>query len=323
MVFPVKQLLMKRSFILLLLGFLSLLSIAIGAKNINFMQLSGNDLYILFISRLPRLISILIVGSSMSIAGLIMQTITKNKFVSPSTAGTVEWSRFGVLIAILFFGTASTFVKMSVAFICSLLGSLLFLKLLSKIQFKNSILIPLIGIMLGNVVYAITTFFAYRYDLVQNMTSWLQGNFSLVIRGRYELLYVGIPFLILGYLFANRFTIAGMGRDFSRNLGLNHDQVVAMGLIIVAMITSAVLVSVGSISYLDLIIPNIVSLYKGDNLKNTIFDTALLGATFVLACDILGRVLIFPYEISIGVIVSTIGSGLFLWMILRRTRDAV
>ena len=314
---------MTRPFMVLMLVILSTLSILIGAKDINLLQLDSRDMYIILVSRIPRLISIIVVGSSISITGLIMQTITKNKFVSPTTAGTVQWTRLGILVAILFFGSETHFTKMLVAFAFSLLGSFLFISLLSRIKVKNTILIPLIGLMLGSVVSAVTTYFAYHYDLVQNMSSWLQGDFSLIIKGRYELLYIGIPFLIIGYLFADKFTIAGMGRDFSQNLGLKYEHVVAVGLIIVSMITSVVTVTVGALPFLDLIVPNIVSMAKGDNLKNSLLDTALIGTNFVLLCDILGRVLLFPYEISIGMIVSVIGSAIFLWMILRRSNHAV
>lgn len=311
---------LKKPFLFGLLLVLSVISILVGVKDIDFLHLTINDLHILSISRLPRLISIIVVGASVSITGLIMQTITKNKFVSPTTAGTTDWARLGILAAMLFFGGASPMVKMLVAFVFCLTGSLIFIKLLARIKVKNNVLIPLIGLMLGNVVSAVSTFFAYHYDLVQNMTSWLQGSFSLILKGRYELLYIGIPFLILGYLYADQFTIAGMGKSFSQNLGLNHERIVNLGLAVVAMITSVVTVTVGGLPFLDLIVPNIVSLIRGDNLKNSLLDTALLGTNFVLLCDILGRVIIFPYEVPIGMVISVTGSAIFLFMLLRRPK---
>ncbi len=294
-----------------------LLSLLVGVKNISFLHPSPEDMGIILISRIPRLVSILVVGCSLSMTGLIMQTITKNKFVSPTTAGTADWARLGILTAMLFFGNSSPIIKMLVAFVSCMFGSFVFIRLLSKIRIRNGILIPLIGLMTGNIVDAAATFFAYRFDLIQNMSSWMQGSFSLILKGRYELLYVGIPFLILGYLYADKFTIAGMGKDFSMNLGLNHEQIVNLGLILVSVITSVVTVTVGGLPFLDLIVPNIISMIKGDNLKNSLLDTALLGANFVLLCDILGRLLIYPYEIPIGMMISVTGSAAFLMMILK------
>jgi len=300
---------------------LSIISLFVGVIDIhpqNIFHLTADQREILLISRFPRLVSIIIAGVSLSICGLIMQQISRNKFVSPTTAGTMDWARLGILVALMLFTGESPIIKMLIAFVFALGGTFLFMRILNMIKFKDAIFIPLIGLMLGNIVSSITTFFAMKYDLIQNMSSWLQGDFSLIMEGRYELLYISIPMVIVAYLYANKFTIAGLGEDFSTNLGLNHKRVVNIGLIIVALVSSVVLLTVGMIPFLGLIIPNIVSLYRGDNLKNSLTHTALLGAVFVLFCDILGRVIIYPYEISIGVMVGVIGSGGFLYLLVRR-----
>lgn len=312
---------MKIRHLSILLIVLSIISLFVGVIDIhpkNIFHLTEDQKEILLISRFPRLISIIIAGVSLSICGLIMQQISRNKFVSPTTAGTMDWARLGILVALMLFTGESPLIKMLIAFVFALGGTFLFMRILNMIKFKDAIFIPLIGLMLGNIVSSITTFFAMKYDLIQNMSSWLQGDFSLIMEGRYELLYISIPVVIIAYLYANKFTIAGMGEDFSINLGLNHKRVVNVGLIIVALVSSVVLLTVGMIPFLGLIIPNIVSLYRGDNLKNSLTHTALLGAVFVLFCDILGRVVIYPYEISIGVMVGVIGSGIFLYLLLRR-----
>jgi iron complex transport system permease protein len=319
------EILHNRLLWLLILVLFSIYSLTIGVKDfslIGAIKGNGDDVGLILISRLPRLISILVTGASLSIAGLIMQTMTQNKFVSPSTAGTMEWCRFGIMIAMFFFGGQSTMLKMGTAFIAALFGTLLFMQVLQRIRFKNNMIVPLVGMMLGNVVSSITSYIAYKFDMIQNMSSWLQGNFSLIIKGRYELLYIGIPFLIIAYLYANKFTIAGMGEDFTKSLGVNHKKIVMIGLVIVAVITSTIVVTVGSIPFIGLIIPNIVAIIKGDNLKNTIPDTAILGAFFVLVCDILGRVIMFPYEVPISVIISVLGSVLFLILLFWRKRHA-
>lgn len=300
---------------------LAILSLHIGVKEFSLIGLikgEASDGFIGTISRFPRTLSIIITGAGLSIAGLIMQTITNNKFVSPSTAGTMEWCRLGVMLAILFTASASPLIKVSLAFVVSLVGTLLFMNLLNKMNFKNAFMVPLIGMMMGNVVSSITTFIAYKYEIIQNISSWLQGNFSLVLKGNYEILYFGIPCLIIAYIYASKFTIAGMGENFSTNLGLNHKKVVLLGLIIVAFITSLIVVTIGSIPFVGLIIPNIISMFKGDNLKGTLFDTAILGSVFVLACDIIGRTLIAPYEINVSVVISVLGSLIFIAILFKK-----
>ena len=218
----------------------------------------------------------------------------------------------------LLFANASMMQKMLIAFVFALAGTFLFMSILDRIKFKDAIFIPLVGLMFGNILSSITTFFAYKSDVIQNMSAWLQGDFSMILKGRYELLYISLPIIIIAYLYANRFTVAGMGEDFSKNLGLPYKRIVNIGLTLVALITATVVLTVGTIPFLGLIIPNIISIMKGDHLQKTLPHTALLGATFLLVCDILGRVLIYPYEISISLMVGVIGSGIFLYLLFRR-----
>ncbi|MBW8348894.1 ABC transporter permease [Bacillus sp. IITD106] len=312
---------MKIKYLIITLILTSLLSLFIGVSNItplDLLNFKSEETQIFLISRLPRLMAIILAGSGMSIAGLIMQQLSRNKFVSPTTAGTLDATRLGILVSMLLFANASTLEKMIVAFAFALGGTLLFMQILDRIKFKDAIFIPLVGLMFGNILSSITTFFAYRADVIQNMSAWLQGDFSMIMKGRYELLYISIPVLVIAYLYANRFTVAGMGEDFSKNLGLAYKRVVNIGLILVALITATVVLTVGMIPFLGLIIPNIVSIAKGDHLQKTLPHTALLGAIFLLICDILGRVLIYPYEISISLMVGVIGSGIFLYLLFRR-----
>lgn len=316
---------MRKRYLIILLGVLSVISVFIGASDVTLSSILNGDsqqLYILFISRIPRLLSVCVTGVGMGICGLIMQQLTRNKFVSPTTAATMDFAKLGMLIAMVFFAGASLVHKMVFAFICSLLGTFLFMGIMKQVKFRNSLFIPLIGMMLGNVVNSITSFIAYQFDLVQNISSWAQGDFTNIMKGNYELLYLSIPLVFIAFLYANKFTIAGMGEDFSANLGLNHKWVVNVGLTIIALITSVIIITVGSIPFIGLIVPNVVSMYLGDNLKCGLWHTALMGALFLLACDVIGRIVIYPYEVSIGLTVGVIGSIIFLYMLMRRGSNA-
>ena len=315
----------KRRYWIFLLILLSVISLFLGVSSVTMrglFNLEDSQWQIFLDSRVPRLVSILIAGASLSICGLVMQQLSRNRFVSPTTAGTMDSARLGILLAILFFPGASMLLKTAIAVLVSFIGSLLFMSILSRLKFKDTILVPLVGMMFGNVISSITAFIAYQQDLLQNLSGWLQGDFSLVMSGRYELLYFSLPMLIISYLFAQRFSIVGMGKDFATNLGLNYNQVLYIGLLIVSTVSSIIIVSVGVIPFLGLIIPNLVALYLGDNLKKILSHTALLGAVFVLFCDILGRCLIYPYEISINAVVGVMGSGIFLYFLLKRYRHA-
>lgn len=312
---------MKIGYMLVILILLSIGSLFIGNIDISpwsLFHLTSEQIELLQVSRIPRLVSILIAGISMSVIGLIMQQLTRNRFVSPTTAGTMDSARLGILVALMVFPSASPMQKMIVAFVFALAGTLIFMKLLDHVKFKDPIYIALLGLMFGNIVGSITTFFAYKNDLIQNMSSWLQGDFSTILQGRYEMIYISVPLVIIAYIFADRFTLAGMGEDFATGLGLSYKKVVNIGLILVAMVSAVVIITVGTIPFLGLVVPNIVTLYKGDNLRSTLPHTAVLGAIFVLACDILGRIIIYPYELSISLTVGIVGSTLFLYLLIRR-----
>lgn len=315
---------MKKRILIPLFIILALISIFVGVHDITPMDLIRMDMEkinVLLISRLPRLISIVVAGVGMSIGGVIMQQISNNKFVSPTTAATIDSAQLGVVVSMLLFTSATLIEKMITAFIFALLGTFVFMKILKKIKMKNVIFIPLVGIMVGNVIGSITEFIAYKFNLVQNVNSFLQGKFSMILKGNYELLYLAIPLIAVAFLYANKFTIIGMGEDISSTLGLNYNRISNIGVTIVSLISALVVITVGSIPFIGLIVPNIVSLFKGDNLSKNIWITALFGANFVLICDIIGRIVIYPYEVSISLTVGIIGSIIFLYLIFRRNKN--
>ena len=312
---------MKKIHLIIMLIILSLVSIFLGAKNINIVDvLQGNSdaLHLMAVSRFPRLISILVAGSAMSICGLIMQQISQNKFVSPTTGATIDSAQLGIVIAMVLIPGATVMQKAIIAFVFSLVGTLMFMTFLRNLKVKNIVFVPLVGIMFGNIIGSITTYIGYEFDIMQNVGSWMQGNFSMILKGNYELLYLAIPLMVLAFVYAHKFTVAGMGEDFATNLGLDYKRIVNLGLIIVSIVTVCVVITAGQIPYIGLIIPNIMSLYKGDNVHENIWDIALFGAIFVLICDIVARIMIYPYELSVGLTVGVIGSAIFLYLILRR-----
>ena len=301
----------------------SVLSLFIGVVNFSVSDvLNGNweALEILVLSRLPRLLAILCTGMGMSVAGLIMQQLCMNKFVSPTTGATISSAQLGILFAFLFMPGSTLWVRAGFAFVSAIAGTWIFVAFIQRIQFKDVVMVPLVGIMFGNVIGGITNYLAYKYEMTQALSSWLVGHFSLVMKGRYELVILVVPLVLAAFLFANHFNIVGMGKDFSKNLGVPYNAVLFLGLTIAAMITASIVVVAGSISYIGRIVPNLVTLFKGDKLRGTLADTALFGALFVLVCDMLGRVVIAPYELPIELIVGILGSLIFiglLWMRLN------
>lgn len=302
---------------------LSVASLFVGVIDVNIPGLFSGDLEqwkVFLISRIPRLLAILCTGVGMSVAGLIMQQLCMNKFVSPTTGATISSAQFGILLALLFMPASTIWSRALFAFVCAVLGTWIFVWFIQRIQFKDVVMVPLVGIMFGNVIGGITNYLAYKYEMTQALSSWLVGHFSVVLSGNYELVWLAVPLVILAFLFANHFNIVGMGKDFSKNLGVPYNLVLFLGLSIAAMITASVVVVVGSISYIGLIVPNVVAMFKGDKIRGTLVDTALFGAVFVLVCDMAARMVISPYELPIELIVGIIGSVLFVGLLLYRLK---
>ena len=301
---------------------ISVLSLFVGVTDIDLNTLisggDGMELKIFLLARIPRLLAILCTGIGMSVSGLIMQQLCMNKFVSPSTGATIQSAQFGILLSLVFIPTLGLWGRVLLAFATSILGTWIFVWFVQRIQFKNTVLVPLIGIMFGNVLGGITNFIAYKFEVTQQLSTYFVGSFALIIKGNYELVWLAVPLVVIAFIFANYFNIVGMGRDFSQNLGVNYKLVLFLGLTIASMITASVVTVVGQSSYIGLIIPNIVAMFKGDKIKGTLLDTALLGALFVLICDIIARSVIMPYELPIELIVGIIGSILFIAMLIYK-----
>lgn len=309
--------------LVLLILALTWVSLFTGVKDISWRDVLGMDgdkLLVFTIARIPRAVALILTGAGLAIAGFIMQQLSQNKFVSPTTAGSLEAAKMGILFSLIFIPQVSMMGKMAFAMAFTLLASFLFMVMVRRVRFRSTVFIPLIGIMFGNILAAISTFFAFKHNIIQNVQEWMIGDFSAVLQGKYETIFIILPTVILAYVYADRFTIVGMGESFAKNLGISYATVVNIGLFAVSLTVSATVVTVGAIPFVGLIIPNVVSILFGDNLRRTLPLTALFGALFLLLCDVLGRLIIFPYEIPIGLMVGMIGGIVFLFLILRRNK---
>ncbi|MGJ7530111.1 ABC transporter permease [Variovorax sp. GB1P17] len=298
-------------------------SLLVGARQMAWSQAltpSGDAWLTLTASRLPRLVALVLTGVGLSVCGVILQHIVRNKFVEPATSGGLDAAKLGILVSLTLVPTAGAMGRMLFALVFCFAASLVFVAVIRRIRFKNTVLVPVIGLMYGGVLSAVAEFYAYQNNLLQSMQGWLLGDFSRVVQGNYEIVYLILPIIALTYLYAHRFTVLGMGEGIATGLGLNYPATVALGLMLVAVTVSATVITVGSIPFVGLVIPNLVALRYGDNLSRTLPVVALGGASLLLACDILGRLLIHPFEVPVGLMAGGVGGVLFLALIAWRRR---
>ena len=297
-------------------------SLSVGVAEFSWAKLFSGSLndstQVMITSRLPRTFAIVLTGASMGVAGMMMQILLKNRFVEPSMVGASQSATLALLLMALLLPAAPLLAKMSVAAVAALLGMLLFMMLVRRLPPTAQLLVPLVGIIYGGVIEAVYTFIAYEADMMQLISFWQSGDFSGVLQGRYELLWLTGILATTAYAIADQLTIVGLGESAAVNLGINPRAVLWAGLVMVALITSLVLVTVGNIPFIGLVVPNIVSLLLGDKLRAGLPAVALLGAALVLLCDIVGRVIVFPFEIPVSTVFGVLGTVLFLGLLMRQ-----
>ncbi|PWJ04678.1 iron ABC transporter permease [Streptomyces sp. NWU49] len=270
------------------------------------------------ISRVPRTLALILAAAAMAVSGVIMQMLVQNRFVEPTTTGTAEWSALGVLLLTLVAPGAPVLVKMACAAVFAFVGSVLFLSLLGRLALRSQVIVPIVGIMLGAVVGAVTTYIASSANLMQTLSAWRSGGFSSVVKGTYEPLWVVGVLVVVLYAVADRITIAGLGRDMAVSLGLSYRRILYLGLAMVALATGVTSIVVGFLPFLGLVVPNLVSMVRGDDVRSNLPWAVLGGVALLTVCDLIGRTVVAPLEIPASVILGAVGAVIFLSLILRR-----
>lgn len=280
----------------------------------------GEEMFL--ITRAPRTVALVLAGAGMAMCGLVMQMLTQNRFVEPTTTGTTEWAGLGLLVVMLLFPDAPLMARMVGAVAAAFVGTMIFFLFLRRVVLTSSVIVPIVGMMLGAIVGAVSTFIALSTNTLQSMAIWFTGSFTSVLRGQYEPLWIVLFVVIAIFIAADRFTIAGLGKEVATGVGVDYDRVVLIGTGLIALAAGVVTVVVGNLPFLGLIVPNVVSLIRGDDLRSNLPWVALGGIALVTACDIVARVINMPFEVPVSLILAMIGSVVFILLLLRQRRRA-
>lgn len=297
---------------------LTLASLGVGAASIDLRTADGWTVLVLMESRLPRTLAVLLTGAALAVAGVVIQSLVRNRFVGPDTAGTGESAALGLLGVTLLAPAAPIWIKMIVASLAAMAGTALFLAIVRRLPVREVMLVPIAGLILSGIIGSVVTWIAWEADLLQFVATWLMsGEFSGVIAGRYELLWIAGLAALLAWFAADRFAILSLGDQVATGLGLSSRGVMRLGMVVVSVVSGLVVTTVGMIPFVGLVVPNIVARLMGDNLRASIPVVAAGGAGLLLACDLIGRTLRHPYEIPVGTILGIVGSLIFLWLLYR------
>lgn len=282
-------------------------------------QEDGWDMF--FITRVPRTIALMLTGAAMAMTGLVMHLITQNKMVEPTTIGTTEWAGLGLLTVYLMFPGPTLVLRMTGAILFSFIGTMIFFFFLRRVKLRSSLIVPIVGLMLGAVISSFSTFMALFFNMSQVIEGWFIGSFAAVQIGRYEYLWVIIIVTFIIFLYANRLTLAGLGEDVATTLGVNYNRLILLANALIAVAVGIVAAVIGNIPFLGLIVPNIISMIRGDDLRSNLPWVCITGMGTITLCDILSRVVNMPFEMPVSLILGTVGAVVFILILLRQRKS--
>lgn len=283
---------------------------------------------IIILMRLPRVIMAIVSGIGLSISGVAMQSITKNPLVSPFTVGVSSAAALGASISIVFgigFFPGTDFGIVMNAFLTSILCAFL-VYIISKRVGMNPTSIVLTGIALNYLFNALTSsiqFFAQEHKLAAAV-QWSFGTFNAITWNEVivVILFTTICSLII-YKFSNYLNVMSSGEDeLVKSLGINPDYVrIIIGASSVLM-TASIISFCGVIGFVGLIGPHIARILVGNNHKFLIPYSGVIGALLLMVSDTLGRIIISPVIIPVGIVVSFLGVPIFINLIIKNRRES-
>ncbi len=270
--------------------------------------------------RLPRTILASVIGMCLGVSGCIMQGITRNPMASPSILGVTNGASLVTFILFIFYPTAFRLIP-----IMSFIGALITTMLIYLMAWKegvNPVRFILSGIAIASIISAFHSVLMTMYpDAVSGMIGFNIGSLSA---RTWEHLYLILPYAVFGLLMsvllASKINLLSMGDEIAIGLGLKVEKIRRI-LIIVAALLAACSVSVaGMIGFIGLCVPHITRMLIGSDYRYLIPASAINGASSLVLCDTISRIVIAPREIHVGIVLAAIGAPFFLYLLRKQEK---
>ncbi len=333
----------KLYLLLAIILFLSIVfSVSIGSSNVNFMdalKVIGVKLFnipslaeyqsgpihdVVYMIRLPRTILALLVGMSLALCGVIMQAVVKNPLADPYIMGISSGATLGATLGIIL-GIGKIFGDNFIgvmAFLGSLLIAILVLFISNIGGRSNTVKLILAGTALSSFCSAFTSLIIYLgrdRNGMQTVSYWLMGSLGAAKWSRISVLF---PIVIISLIFFmtqfRNLNLMLLGDETSITLGTDLSSLRKIYILIITFLIGFVVYNAGIVGFVGLVIPHIVRIIVGTDHKKVVISSSLVGAIFLIWCDILSRVLIKNAELPIGIITAVLGSPLFVYLIIKR-----
>ncbi|MEW8986068.1 MAG: iron ABC transporter permease, partial [Bacillus sp. (in: firmicutes)] len=298
-----------------------------GAADISFKDVwqalstnaTGEKLSIIREIRLPREIAAIFVGAALAVAGAIMQGLTRNPLADPGILGLTAGANATLAITIAFIPTINYFGITIACFFGAALGTLLVFGIgaLNKGGF-SPIRIVLAGTAVSTFLYAVAEGVGIYFKISKNVSMWTAGG---MIGTSWTQLKIIVPFITIGIIiaimFSKQLTVLSLNEEVAIGLGQNIAKIKIILFITIILLAGAAVALVGNMVFIGLMIPHIVRSIVGTDYRYIIPMAAIVGATFMLFADTLGRTINAPFETPVTAIVVTMGLPFFL-LIVRK-----
>jgi iron complex transport system permease protein len=284
------------------------------------------DAQVFFVARLPRILAAALVGASLALAGAIFQALLRNPLATPDTLGVSSGAALGAMLAITFhfdFAIAGL-SSVSLSSLAGSIGALLIVYMLATARRRglSTTVLLLAGVTMTAFFSALTLGVQYMTDFADAFRTvrWLMGALDI---GSFRPVVAALPLMMIaGALIATLprpLDLISLGADSAAARGVDVTRAERMALVGASLITGAAVSISGPIAFVGLVVPHIVRLVVGSDHRFVLPASALFGATFLIACDLIARKLFAPVELPVGIVTAIIGGPFFLWLLVRRT----
>lgn len=278
-----------------------------------------DQIQVIMMSRLARVLVASLVGASLALSGFIMQLHFQNDLADPSLMGVSDGSALLITISMIFIPQLTTLERIVFSIFGSLLAYGLF-SMVTQMSFTNQsqLSFPLIGIVVSMLLSSVTTFLVSYYNLAQVVSSWHNSRLYRVSFN--EVIYFLPILLILIFLliiFRKQMDVYAYGEEITVSLGMNRKRWSRVYSLIVVILTGVSVAIVGRLSFIGIIVPHIAKLLLGKRYSITIFIVPIIGSLLVLISDYVSRLVNYPFETPVGVVIALIGVPVFLYLIRR------
>jgi iron complex transport system permease protein len=277
--------------------------------------------------RLPRLLLAIIAGAGLAAAGSTMQGILRNPLVSSYVLGISSAAGFGAALAIVFgisvVSIYSGYIIIGNAFIFCLIAMIL-VYLIARVRGMSSETVILAGVAVSFLFSALLSLIQYtapKTEAVNAIVFWLMGG---LYNATWDNIIICLPIvavsIILMMFQAWNINIMSMGEEVAVSLGINSKRVLATNMVLETIATAAIISFTGIIGFVDLIAPHIARMLIGNDHRYLIPCSVVLGAFMLLGADTVGRLIIMPTELPVGIVTSLLGVPFFIYLLVSKRR---